>query len=128
MELKAVNPRCCAALREELIRQVERYFYGGDNRDHFPNIERENSYRIATLLDPRFKKAAFFHAINADLALLELVNLVQVELQKDAAADVQPEPEERDVDDFSDELDGNLLNSSFEVQPKRARMADDETS
>jgi hypothetical protein len=59
---------------------------------------------------------------------MQLVNLVQVELQKDAAADVQPEPEERDVDDFSDELDGNLLNSSFEVQPKRARMADDETS
>lgn len=113
---------------ENLIRQVERYFYGGDRRDHFPNIELENSYRIATVLDPRFKKAGFLNAKHADLALLELVNLVQLELQNDASAVVPLEPIGRDDDGLENEIDEVSSNSSLEVEPKRGRMVNDQAS
>lgn len=128
MEIREIDPRNCAALQDELIRQIERYFYGGDAREHFPNIELENSYRIATVLDPRFKKAGFLYEKNADIALLELVNLVQVELEKDAAAAVYSDALRIREDDFATENEEIFPDSSFEIATKRARFGEDRAS
>jgi len=42
-------------LREQLLKSVEKYFYGADDRNHFQSIEETSYYTVATLLDARFK-------------------------------------------------------------------------
>jgi len=48
-------------LKETLQQNMNRYFYGGDVRQHFISIEKSELHVIATLLDPRFKKGDFYH-------------------------------------------------------------------
>ena len=38
-------------LKEELLQNLQKYFYGNDRRDHFTSIEENEIYTIATLLD-----------------------------------------------------------------------------
>jgi len=47
-------------LKEALQQNMNRYFYGGDGRQHFISIEKSELHVIATLLDPRLKKRDFF--------------------------------------------------------------------
>ena len=41
---------------------------GGDNRDHFGDVEENEIYAIATLLDPRFKRTGFSSETLAECA------------------------------------------------------------
>lgn len=111
-------------MQDELIAQIERYFYGGNSRQHFPNIELEDVFRIATLLDPRFKKAGFSFVKNADLAQIELVNLVEKLLQQEDGASKtlgQALVEGDSVDEFG-EMNVSEESPSLEVTPKRCKI------
>ena len=39
-------------LKEELMQNLQKYFYGNNRRDHFTSIEENEIYTIATLPDP----------------------------------------------------------------------------
>jgi len=67
-------------LKEALQQNMNRYFYGGDVRQHFISIEKSELHVIATLLDPRFKKKGFFSQCEADQADLLLVQLLAAAL------------------------------------------------
>ena len=71
-----------AAFRQCLLKEADRYFRGGDNRTHFPDVETRPECYLATLLDPRLKKGGFSSPECADLAanrLLETVEEIAVE-------------------------------------------------
>ena len=55
-------------MKTELLAQMERYFEGGDNREHFSNIERNELFAIATVLDPRCKTRGFSKRENVIIA------------------------------------------------------------
>ena len=56
------------SLKEELLQNIQKYFYGNDRRDHFISIEENELYTIAALLDPRLKKKGFLSEGAADHA------------------------------------------------------------
>ena len=95
------------SLKEELIRNLQKYFYGGDSRELFRNIKENEHYSMASLLDPRFKQKAFFSKRAADQAELTLVEAVCNEIKKlqrrrNVAEDATPDSsKQRKVDSAS---------------------------
>ena len=95
-------------LKEELLENIQKYFYGNDRRDHFISIEENELYTIATLLDPRFKKKGFLSEGAADHAELLLTKMVADEIKKG---------------DLSKRLASNP-DKSVNTSPKRRKMDD----
>ncbi len=87
----------------------------------------EDVFRIATLLDPRFKKAGFSNVKNADLAQIELVNLVEQVLDEEARNELAQESE-RDAAVGFDDLSEMDETSVFETTPKRGRFDGDDAN
>jgi len=61
--LEKTDRKGVVELKETLQQNMNRYFYGGDVRQHFISIEKSELHVIATLLDPSFKKRDFFHEV-----------------------------------------------------------------
>ena len=55
-------------MKPELPIQMQRYFQGGDSRQHFSNIETKELFAIATLLDARYKTRGFSLGENVTIA------------------------------------------------------------
>ena len=53
-------------MRAKLLEETRKYFRGGDPRQHFPDIENKDAYRISTLLDTRYRKNGFSSQNKAD--------------------------------------------------------------
>ena len=53
-------------MRAKLLEETRKYFRGGDPRQHFPDIENKDAYRISTLLDPRYRRNGFSSQNKAD--------------------------------------------------------------
>ena len=45
----------CGATQAQINKLLDQYFYGDDEREHFPAIESVSFFALSTLLDPRFK-------------------------------------------------------------------------
>lgn len=105
-----------------MIAQIDRYFYGGDRREHFANIEEEDVFRIATLLDPRFKKAGFSLVKNADLAAVELINLVEEVLREETDSAVDQRLIEGDSVAEIDDMNESDDSINLEISKKRPKL------
>ena len=64
-------------MRAELLDQMQKYFQVGDSREHFRNIEKNELFVVATLLDPRYKSRGFIqqeNVINSKTLLMTALN------------------------------------------------------
>ena len=64
-------------MRAELLDQMQKYFQAGDSREHFRNIEKNELFVVATLLDPRYKSRGFIqqeNVINSKTLLMTALN------------------------------------------------------
>ena len=70
-------------MRSKLLEETRKYFRGGDSRLHFPDIENTAPFTVATLLDPRYRKAGFSSQNKADAAERKLRELsAEIELNR----------------------------------------------
>ena len=67
-ELGLIDSRGLGTMKTQLLIQMHRYFQGGDCREHFGNIETNELFAIATLLDPRYKSRGFIQRENVTFA------------------------------------------------------------
>ena len=77
-------------MRARLVTETERYFRGGDSRQHFRDIESSELYALATILDPRYRTQCFLSADKADFAVEVLKERAsEIEVNKTAASIVE---------------------------------------
>ena len=63
-EINSLNFSGIGTMRAELLYQMQKYFQGGDSREHFCDIEKNELFAVATLLDPRYKSRGFIQQEN----------------------------------------------------------------
>uniref|UniRef100_A0A915J781 Uncharacterized protein n=1 Tax=Romanomermis culicivorax TaxID=13658 RepID=A0A915J781_ROMCU len=80
-KMMQLNVKFVKMTQESLIKYLDRYFYGKDPQEQYVDIKMSNAYHVATILDPRFKKSAWFqYEANFTAAVGRLKALVEVKL------------------------------------------------
>ena len=103
-KLDRLPSRGVCRLKQELIAETKRYFRGRDSRDHFPDIETDDLFSQATLLDPRFKKNGFSSTSSADEAFETLVKYAEeivLNQSSSSVTQVLVDPAPADDDDWA---------------------------
>lgn len=80
-DLVSMDARGIGTMRDETVQQLDKYFSDGTYKE-FVDIESSPIYTAATILDPRFKLAAFRSKVKARIAKGNLITEICTELLK----------------------------------------------
>lgn len=93
-------------MRARLLEETERYFRGGDDRSHFTDVESNELFTLATLLDPRYKKSGFSSqskAVAAEALLREKMTEMELNRTSQSLQEVMTgDAGEATTDDWAD--------------------------
>ena len=119
-------------MRAELLYQMQKYFQGGDSREHFCNIEKNELFAVA-LLDHRYKSRGFIqqeNVTNAKRLLMTELNTISVtvdmptaqQASQHSSAILTPGSSSKRsgwdsvLDSSSEDEDGNSIDADLEGQ------------
>jgi hypothetical protein len=101
IQVERVTESGIGTMKSELLKQLGRYLDGNDTRTNkFPNIELYKLTACATMLDPRYKMAAFKNKDNARRAKRILISLMEAN---------PVEPVEHEVVDLSESQEARTI-------------------
>ena len=119
-ELISITESGIATIKTELLAQMQRYFEGGDIREHFSKIEINKLFAIATLLDPRYKTRSFSKRENIIIAkYLLFAELYKIDIS------VSGSQESQQVN-YSDEQNSSIKRSGWESILDSSPESDDD--